>query len=74
MQPNSLYLSRRNELDLRFGKVLKAGRSRSIVSLDFYNTLNTAVPVTVNQSYASWLAPTEILNPRLAKISVQFDF
>jgi len=72
--PNTLYLDRRNELDLRFGKVLKAGRSRSIVSLDLYNTLNTDRPVTVNQSYASWLAPTEILNPRVAKISVQFDF
>ena len=72
--PNTLYLDRRNELDLRFGKVLKAGRSRSIVSLDLYNTLNTAVPVTINQAYASWLAPTEILNPRLVKFSVQFDF
>ena len=72
--PNTLYLDRRNELDLRFGKVFKAGRSRSIVSLDLYNTLNTDKPVTVNQSYASWLAPTEILNPRVAKISVQFDF
>ena len=72
--PNSLYLDRRNELDLRFGKVLKAGRSRSIVSIDLYNTLNTAVPVTINQAYASWLAPTEILNPRLVKFSVQFDF
>ena len=72
--PNTLYLDRRNELDLRFGKVFKAGRSRSIVSLDLYNTLNTDRPVTVNQSYASWLAPTEILNPRVAKISVQFDF
>jgi hypothetical protein len=32
------------------------------------------VPITVNQSYASWLVPTEILNPRLVKFSVQFDF
>jgi hypothetical protein len=72
--PNTTYLDRRNELDLRVGKVLKAGRSRSIVSLDIYNALNTDKPITVNQSYASWLAPTEILNPRVAKISVQFDF
>jgi hypothetical protein len=72
--PNTLYLDRRNELDLRFGKVFKAGRARSIVSLDLYNALNTDKPITVNQAYASWLAPTAILNPRVAKISVQFDF
>lgn len=74
VQPDTLFLDRRNELDLRFGKVLKSGRARSVVSLDIYNTLNTDKAVTVNQAYASWLAPTEILNPRVAKISLQFDF
>ncbi len=72
--PNTLYLDRRNEIDFRFGKVFKAGRSRSVVSLDVYNALNTDKPISINNSYGSWLAPTEILNPRVAKISVQFDF
>jgi hypothetical protein len=36
--------------------------------------LNTDKAISVNNAYNSWLAPTSILNPRLAKISVQFDF
>jgi len=28
----------------------------------------------VNQNFAAWMRPTEILNARLAKFSVQFDF
>ena len=61
-------------MDLRFGKLLRAGKSRTVVSLDLYNILNTNVPVNANQAYASWLAPTEILNPRVAKLNLQFDF
>jgi hypothetical protein len=74
LQQNTRYLDRRNELDMRFGKVFKSGRSRSVFSVDVFNLVNTDVPVTVNQSYGSWLVPTEILNPRLVKFSVQFDF
>jgi len=71
---NSQFLDRRNELDLRFGKVLKMNRAKAIVSLDIFNTTNTNTPISANSSFAVWQAPTEILNPRLAKISVQFDF
>jgi hypothetical protein len=35
---------------------------------------NIDTPIAINEAYASWLQPTTILNPRLAKISVQFDF
>jgi hypothetical protein len=74
LSPNSLFVDRRNELDLRFGKILRAGKSRSIVSLDIYNALNTDALINVNQNFAAWMRPTEILNARLAKFSVQFDF
>jgi len=66
-RPTRAISTGRTELDLRFGKVLKAGRTRSIVSFDLYNTLNTDKPISVNKVYNSWLAPTAILNPRLAK-------
>jgi hypothetical protein len=68
------FLRRRHELDLRFGKVLRAGRTRSVISVDIYNALNSDAPLTTNQTYTVWLAPTEILNARMAKISMQFDF
>jgi hypothetical protein len=74
LQPSTTFLERRNELDLRFGKVLRAGKARSIVSLDIYNALNTDALINVNQSFAVWMRPTEILNARLAKFSIQFDF
>ena len=74
LQPNTEFLERRNELDLRFGKVLRAGKSRSVVSLDIYNALNTDALINVNQSFAVWMRPTEILNARLAKVSIRFDF
>jgi len=74
LAPIGRFVDRRNELDLRFGKILRAGKSRSVVSLDIYNALNTDALVNVNQNFAAWLRPTEILNARLAKFSVQFDF
>jgi len=73
-EPQSKFLDYRNELDLRFGKVLRMGRSRAVVSVDLYNALNSNATINVNQSFASYLAPTEILNPRVAKFSVNFDF
>lgn len=43
--------------------------SASEVTVDHTNTVLSA-----NQSFGRWLAPTSILNGRLAKISVEFDF
>jgi hypothetical protein len=71
---NTVYVDRRQELDMRFGKVLRAGKTRSVVSLDVYNMLNNDARISVNQAYASYQRPTEILNARVAKISVQFEF
>jgi hypothetical protein len=75
LEPYTKYLDRRNELDLRFGKVLRMRNgSRAVVSLDLYNAINSDATVNVNQSFTAYLNPTEILNPRVAKISVNFDF
>jgi Carboxypeptidase regulatory-like domain len=75
LEPYSKYLDRRNELDLRFGKVLRMKNgARAVVSVDLYNAINSDATVNVNQAFASYLVPTEILNPRVAKISVNFDF
>jgi Carboxypeptidase regulatory-like domain len=75
VEPLTEWLDRRNELDLRFGKVLRlGGLARAVVSVDIYNALNSNATVNVNQAFASYLAPTEILNPRVAKFSVNFDF
>ena len=41
IDPNSHYLDRNNQLDIRFAKVFRYARTRSTVSLDLYNALNS---------------------------------
>jgi hypothetical protein len=74
VEPYTVYLDRRNELDMRFGKVLRAGRSRTVVSMDLFNALNIDTVVNANQNFAVWQRPTQILNARVVKFSVQFDY
>ncbi len=74
LSPNTEYLPRRNELDVRFGKVVRVGRARSVISIDVFNMLNSNALLTVNENFASWMAPQSILNARLLKLSAQFDF
>jgi hypothetical protein len=74
VEPYTVYLDRRNELDMRFGKLLRAGRTRTVVSVDVYNMLNIDAVVNANQNFGAWLRPTQILNARVIKFSVQFDY
>jgi hypothetical protein len=74
LEPYTTYLDRRNELDLRFGKVLRFAKQRAVVSVDIFNALNSNARITVNQSYAAYPRPTEILNARLVKFSINYDF
>ncbi len=73
-QPNKAYTERREELDLRIGKVVRFGKTRSVVSMDLYNALNSDATITQNQAYASYQQPVEILNARLIKFSLAFDY
>ncbi|MGE0594302.1 MAG: carboxypeptidase regulatory-like domain-containing protein [Vicinamibacterales bacterium] len=72
--PYTEYVDRRNELDIRFGKVVRFGRSRSVISLDVFNALNSNAQIAIQQSFATYQRPTEILNARLLKISYTLDF
>ena len=76
--PGSLYGDRVNELDLRFSKILKYGRTRTKISLDLYNALNANPVLTYNQTYSptatTWLTPTSVLAARVMKIGASIDF
>ena len=71
---------RLNSLDVRFGKILRFGRTRTNVAIDLYNLFNSNTGTVYNQTYdpvtngATWLAPTTVLNPRFARFNVTFDF
>jgi len=71
---NTEYLDRRNELDLRVGKVLRFGPTESTVSFDIYNALNANTVLGENTNYSAFRVPTQIIVARFAKISWQFDF
>jgi hypothetical protein len=66
-------------MDLRFGKVLKFSRTRTLVSLNLYNLLNSSAVAGENATYVNatatgWRVPTIIAPARFARVEVQFDF
>jgi hypothetical protein len=72
--PGSLYGERMHQLDLRVGKSLKYGRTRTAVNIDLYNALNSSAVLTESSAYSNWRTPQVILVGRFAKLTVQFDF
>jgi hypothetical protein len=79
VEPGTLFGDRLNQLDLRFGKVLRSGRVRTVISFDLYNALNGNPVLSENATYrdttvSGWRIPTSILPARFAKFGVQLDF
>ncbi len=82
VKPGSLYGNRINGLDLRFGKNLRYGRTRTLVAVDIYNVTNNNTPDVYQFTYsptllnptAQYLNPLSITAARFARFSVTFDF
>ena len=83
VEPGTLYGDRVNEIDMRFAKILRFGRTRTNVGFDIYNIMNANPILTYNQAFnptinanpsANWLAPQSTLQPRFVKFSAQIDF
>ena len=78
VEPGTMYGDRVNEFDMRFGKILKIGHTRTDVGFDVYNILNSAAVLSYNNAYSptttTWLTPTAVLQPRFWKFSAQIDF
>lgn len=69
------YGERLNQLDLRVGKLLRFGRTRTAINVDFFNLFNGSAVTAENPSFpAAFRRPTPIMLARFAKISAQFDF
>jgi hypothetical protein len=74
------FADRLNSVDVRFGKILKFGRTRTNIAIDLYNLFNANTGTVFNQTYdpvtngATWLAPSTVLNPRFARFNVTVDF
>jgi carboxypeptidase family protein len=77
VQPGTLYGDRINQLDLRFAKIFRIRRTRTQLAVDVYNTTNTDVPLTYNQTFVpggQWLTPNSVLTARFVKVGAQVDF
>ena len=74
VEPWSIVGERLNQVDLRIGKNLRFGRSRSTIHLDLFNLLNANTVLTENPAFGTFRRPTAILPARFVKIGYQFDF
>jgi hypothetical protein len=81
LSPSELYpLERRTEVDVRLAKILRIAGTRLDVGFDLYNLFNTNATTSYQQTYlysnngATWLDPTAILGPRLARFNATLSF
>ena len=75
--PGTVYGDRINQVDLRVGKTLPYGRSRTLIALDIYNTFNSSAVLTYNNTYiprGPWLQPLTILTPRVFRLTAEVTF
>jgi carboxypeptidase family protein len=75
LEPNTLYGERVTQLDIRMSKIFRMSTTRLSINFDLANLLNRNDIVGVTTVYgAAWQTPTGIIDPRLFKLGVQFDF
>jgi hypothetical protein len=73
--PGTTYGPRFNQIDLRLGKVVRFSNRKAVLSLDLFNVLNDNTIANASPNYnTQWLSPTAVVAPRLAKVSLTFDF
>ena len=76
--PGTEYGSGLNQLDVRFGKILRFGPTRTTLNFDLYNATNSNTVLTHNNTYSptatTWQQPLAVLTARFFKFSAQFDF
>jgi hypothetical protein len=72
--PGAIYGDRRNQFDLRIGKILRFNRTRTKLNVDLNNLFNANPVLSENTSYTVFRRPASILPARVARVSFQFDF
>ena len=72
---NTQFEDRLRQVDLRFTRSLRAGRTRLRVNLDVYNLFNVGDVLRSTDRYgASWLNAVQVIGGRLMKIGAHVDF
>ena len=75
---------RRTQVDMRFAKVLRFGRTRTDIGVDLFNLLNTNYATGFNETYiydtdnaprpSGWGTPTTIYTPRFVRMNFTVNF
>jgi hypothetical protein len=75
---------RRTQVDMRFAKIVRFGRTRTDIGVDVNNLLNTNYANTFNTTYTfitdnsprpgGWATPTGIINPRFVRLNFTVNF
>src|SRR4029079_17989856 len=75
--------NRRTQVDMRFAKVLKFGRTKTDIGVDLYNLLNTNYTTTYQGTYTTvagqplggtWGNPTAIYPPRFVRLNFTVNY
>jgi hypothetical protein len=74
LKPGAMYGERVNQLDLRFSKILRAGRTRTTLNFDVPNVFNANTVLTESPVYTTWRRPESILTARFVKVGLQVNF
>jgi hypothetical protein len=75
IEPNTVFGDRIDQLDLRIGKLLRLGRTRTALNVDVVNALNSNDNLAYSATFSpSWPVPTQVLTARLFRLSAQVDF
>ena len=73
--------NRRTQIDMRFAKIVRFGRTRTDIGVDVYNLLNTNYATSYQSTYSytepnggSWNNPTAIYSPRFVRLNFTVNF
>jgi hypothetical protein len=73
--PGTMYAGRLHQVDVRFTKVIRVGKTRINGNFDVYNLFNASPVLILNTTYGdAWQQPSYILPPRLLKFGATIDF
>ena len=72
---------RRTQIDMRFAKIFRLGRTRTDIGVDVGNLLNTNYATAYDNTYqygqadgGTWNNPTAVYTPRFVRLNFTFNF
>ena len=76
IEPGTRFEDRITRFDLRFTKIINAGRKVRIQgNMDLYNVFNNGAIVTLSNTFGStWLQPQQLVDGRMVQFSAKLDF